>query len=356
MKNIGHFSARVSPAPLMPHAVHAGLRRACHRLCHFSLIAAAALTLAACVSNVPAPVEGRGGYATGTPAGEAYYTVQSGDTLYSIARAHNMDPRELIALNQLENANQLSVGRIIRLRPQGAETPVVDAATGVETQPITDNQGIEQRTLGGTGTDSAAGGAVFSGSEAGGSTGLLKREPKAGKEPYSEQALAQAEGPALPRTPDATTAAAATTAAGAAQSAEGGRQGADSAADTAAHGQSWSWPASGAVLGHFGSNGNKGVDVSGKHGDPVIAAQDGKVIIANNALRGYGNMVIIKHADNLVSVYAHNSKLLVKEGQQVSKGQKIAEMGNADAGRVKLHFEIRTQGRPVDPMKYLPAR
>ncbi|MFA9949193.1 peptidoglycan DD-metalloendopeptidase family protein [Dentiradicibacter hellwigii] len=355
MKNIGHFSARVSPTPLMPHAVHAGLRRACHRFSTFSLIAAAALTLAACVSNVPAPVEGRGGYATGTPAGEAYYTVQSGDTLYSIARAHNMDPRELIALNQLENANQLSVGRIIRLRPQGAETPVVDAATGVETQPITDNQGIEQRALGGTGTDSAAGGAVFSGSDAGGSTGLLKREPKAGKEPYSEQALAQAEGPALPRTPDATTAAAATTAAGAAQSAEGGRQGADSAADTTAHGQSWSWPASGAVLGHFG-NGNKGVDVSGKHGDPVIAAQDGKVIIANNALRGYGNMVIIKHADNLVSVYAHNSKLLVKEGQQVSKGQKIAEMGNTDADRVKLHFEIRTQGRPVDPMKYLPAR
>ena len=109
------------------------------------------------------------------------------------------------------------------------------------------------------------------------------------------------------------------------------------------------------MLGHFG-NGNKGVDVSGKHGDPVIAAQDGKVIIANNALRGYGNMVIIKHADNLVSVYAHNSKLLVKEGQQVSKGQKIAEMGNTDADRVKLHFEIRTQGRPVDPMKYLPAR
>jgi len=98
MKNIGHFSARVSPAPLMPHAVHAGLRRACHRFSCFSLIAAAALTLAACVSNVPAPVEGRGGYATGTPAGEAYYTVQSGDTLYSIARAHNMDPRELIAL------------------------------------------------------------------------------------------------------------------------------------------------------------------------------------------------------------------------------------------------------------------
>ena len=358
MKNIGHFSARLgltSLMPLMPHAAYVGVRRACHRLCHFSLIAAAALALAACVSNVPAPVEGRGGYGAGTQqAGEEFYTVQSGDTLYSIARAHNLDPRELIALNQLENANQISVGRIIRLRPHGAETAATDAVTGVETQPITDNQGIEQRALGGAGTDSAAGGAVFAGSDAGGSTGLLKREPKAGKEPYSEQALAQAQGPALPRMPDAAAAAAATTA-GAAQSAEGGRQGAEAAADTAAHGQTWIWPASGAVLGHFG-NGNKGVDVSGKHGDPVIAAQDGKVIIANNALRGYGNMVIIKHADNLVSVYAHNSKLLVKEGQQVSKGQKIAEMGNTDADRVKLHFEIRTQGRPVDPMKYLPAR
>ena len=185
---------------------------------------------------------------------------------------------------------------------------------------------------------------------------MLKREPKAGKEPYSEQALALAQGPALPRMPEATP----PPADDAAPPTQSGRKEADAAKDAEdaadARKQSWIWPASGAVLSRFGDKGNKGVDVSGKSGDPVSAAQDGKVIIASNALRGYGHMIIIKHAENLVSVYAHNSKLLVKEGQQVSKGQKIAEMGSSDADRVKLHFEIRIQGKPIDPMKYLPIR
>ena len=88
----------------------------------------------------------------------------------------------------------------------------------------------------------------------------------------------------------------------------------------------------------------------------MVASQDGKVILANNTLRGYGNMIVVKHSDTLISVYAHNSKLIVKEGQSVGKGQKIAEMGNTDADQVKLHFEVRLQGKPVDPLKYLPAR
>ena len=96
--------------------------------------------------------------------------------------------------------------------------------------------------------------------------------------------------------------------------------------------------------------------MAGKSGDPVLAAEEGKVILANNTLRGYGNMIVVKHSATLISVYAHNSKMLVKEGQNVTKGQKIAEMGNTDADQVKLHFEVRLQGKPVDPLKYLPPR
>ena len=312
-------------------------------------LTAIVLALAACASRAPAPVEERGGYA-GAQTGAEYYTVKSGDTLYSIARAHNLDHRELIALNNIENADQIAVGRTLRLRPQSSSMGVAgDSASGVETQPIAPSQGIEQRTLGAAPTGEVT-------TSAGGNSAMLKREPKAGKEPYSEQALALAQGPALPRMPEATP----PPADDAAPPTQSGRKEADAAKDAEdaadARKQSWIWPASGAVLSRFGDKGNKGVDVSGKSGDPVSAAQDGKVIIASNALRGYGHIIIIKHAENLVSVYAHNSKLLVKEGQQVSKGQKIAEMGSSDADRVKLHFEIRIQGKPIDPMKYLPIR
>lgn len=310
-------------------------------LYRISLIAAV-LTLTACASRVPAPVEERGGYAN-AQAGVEYYTVKSGDTLYSIARAHNMDHRELIALNNIENADQIAVGRMLRLRPQSSAVVSANSVNSVETQPITLNQGIEQRTLGPAPTGEVTDGATTAGSN----SAMLKREPKAGKEPYSEQALALAQGPALPRMPELPPPPAAD------KPIEDSRQEADV---TDAKKQSWIWPASGAVLSHFGNKGNKGVDVSGKRGDPVNAAQDGKVIIASNALRGYGHMIIIKHAENLVSVYAHNSKLLVKEGERVSKGQKIAEMGSSDAEQVKLHFEIRIQGKPTDPMKYLPIR
>ena len=101
---------------------------------------------------------------------------------------------------------------------------------------------------------------------------------------------------------------------------------------------------------------NKGFDIAGKAGDAVIAAADGKVVYAGSGLRGYGNLIILKHNNTFLTAYAHNQTLMIKEDQSVKKGQKIAEMGNSDADRVKLHFEIRRQGKPVDPAKYLPAR
>ncbi|MEL7558107.1 peptidoglycan DD-metalloendopeptidase family protein [Stutzerimonas chloritidismutans] len=120
----------------------------------------------------------------------------------------------------------------------------------------------------------------------------------------------------------------------------------------------WAWPAGGAVIGRFSSNGslNKGIDIAGELGQPVLAASDGAVVYAGSGLRGYGELVIIKHSDTYVSAYGHNRRLLVQEGQQVKAGQTIAEMGSTGTDRVKLHFEIRRQGKPVDPLQYLPKR
>jgi lipoprotein NlpD len=120
----------------------------------------------------------------------------------------------------------------------------------------------------------------------------------------------------------------------------------------------WTWPATGAVIGRFSSNGslNKGIDIAGELGQPVLAGSDGSVVYAGSGLRGYGELVIIKHSDTYVSAYGHNRRLLVREGQQVKVGQVIAEMGSTGTDRVKLHFEIRRQGKPVDPQQYLPKR
>ncbi|MCT8163541.1 LysM peptidoglycan-binding domain-containing protein [Pseudomonas putida] len=120
----------------------------------------------------------------------------------------------------------------------------------------------------------------------------------------------------------------------------------------------WTWPANGVLIGKFASNGslNKGIDIAGDLGQPVFAASDGSVVYAGSGLRGYGELIIIKHSDTYVSAYGHNRRLLVREGQQVKAGQSIAEMGSTGTDRVKLHFEIRRQGKPVDPLQFLPRR
>nr|WP_279653353.1 peptidoglycan DD-metalloendopeptidase family protein [Pseudomonas morbosilactucae] len=120
----------------------------------------------------------------------------------------------------------------------------------------------------------------------------------------------------------------------------------------------WGWPANGILIGKFSSNGslNKGIDIAGDLGQPVLAASDGTVVYAGSGLRGYGELVIIKHNETYVSAYGHNRRLLVREGQQVKVGQTIAEMGSTGTDRVKLHFEIRRQGKPVDPLQFLPRR
>lgn len=116
------------------------------------------------------------------------------------------------------------------------------------------------------------------------------------------------------------------------------------------------WPVKGPIIGNFDDSTNKGVNIGGAEGTPIKAAADGRVVYAGNGLRGYGNLIIIKHDATYLTAYAHNRTLMVKEGDSVTKGQKIAEMGSSDASRVMLHFEVRKQGKPVDPMKYLPPQ
>ena len=297
----------------------------------FGLMIAATLALTGCTSTVPAPVEhGRTGTTVASPRSSDTYIVKSGDTLYSIAREHNMDPRELITLNRIENPNQISVGLLLKLKPSDTTA----SSDTVTTSPVKTESVVVKPIDAATDTSAAQTA----------NTGALKREPKAGKLPYSEQALAQAQG--APSSSEA------------ASGEKSAPQSTDkpAAQPTGPDEIAWIWPAQGQVVGTYDEKGNKGVDIANKEGEAVIAAAPGRVVYSGTGLRGYGKLVIIKHNNTYLSAYAHNKNILVKEGQQISQGQKIAEMGNTDADRVKLHFEVRRQGKPVDPLKYLPSR
>jgi lipoprotein NlpD len=311
------------------------------------VLAVLVLGLAACASNVPAPVVGWNDAAAQTDG--PTYTVKSGDTLYSIARAHNMDFRELVALNGIENPDQISVGRALRIGPRAdAPAPVAVAA------PVTSDV-VVVRPIG----SASAAGRQPAGED---NTAQLKREPKAGKEPYSEQALAmaQSEGqqpkPGVSVTESPVASVAEKPAASVAEKPAASVAEKPAAAVAASSKGPWIWPSGGKVIATFSESSGKGIDIAGKAGDPVVAAGDGRIVYSGTGLRGYGKLVIIKHNATFLSAYAHNRNILVKEGQSVTQGQKIAEMGNTDADRVKLHFEVRRQGKPVDPLQYLPRR
>ncbi len=317
------------------------------------LVVAGALALAGCASRSPAPVIDRGGQAQpgATAAVPAVpkdaYIVKKGDTLYSIALDHGLDYRDLAAWNNLENPNLILVGQALRVKAPGA-TANAEAAVA---RPIAGGSAPEQRPLSG-GSDT------------------LKREPRSGKEAYSEQALARArqkdaEPVAVVAAPPAKSEAKGESRPQARSEVktEGKPETRPDAAGEAKTGDAagndevaWIWPASGKLIGSFSEGGNKGIDIGGRAGDPVIAAGGGKVVYSGTGLRGYGKLVIIKHNNTFLTAYAHNQNILVKEGQTVAKGQKIAEMGNTDTDQVKLHFEVRRQGKPVDPIKHLPQR
>jgi len=227
-----------------------------------------------------------------------YYSVKPGDTMIRIGLETGQNWKDLVRWNSLDNPNVLEVGQVLRVAPPLSETSAATrpvAAAKVETRPLETRPG-------------------------GPAASAVPANPAAAPAPVATQAPAGV--PA--REPDDEV--------------------------------NWLWPAAGPVVATFEEGKTKGLVIAGKAGDAVNAAADGKVVYAGSGLRGYGHLIILKHNNTYLTAYAHNQTLLVKEDQMVKRGQRIAEMGATDAARVQLHFEIRRQGKPIDPAKLLPPR
>jgi len=329
-------------------------------------LAIVALVLAACASKSPAPVEERVARpvkpAPASPAAAASesdwrpptYTVKRGDTLLGIALDHGLDYRDIAAWNNLENANRISVGQVLRMAPPGAGPPSAPAATGVTTAPLVVPPPV---VAGGAGSEAKPAPTLSGASR---NTDNYKVQPRAFKEPYTEQALrdAQKQAAATPVVASAQEVVAIAKPAPAPVPEAKPAPAPEAKAPDAASDDDklpWMWPAVGKIVTGFSDTSNlKGIDIAGGDGQPIVASAGGKVVYVGTGLRGYGKLVIIKHNATYLSAYAHNRDIVVKEGQTVTRGQKIAEMGSTDADQVKLHFEIRKLGRPVDPLKFLP--
>lgn len=273
-----------------------------------------ALVFAGCANkNRPAPVEDRSpnsavrapakALATVENTGKAgYYTVKPGDTLIRIGMDNGQSWRDIARWNNLENPNLIETGQVLRVVPL--------EETGVVVRPVTSTNVVTSST-----------------------PSQVASVPSTSSTSSAVKPNASLTSPPSSSPPASNIASS------------------DSSEETVA----FQWPTRGNLLAGFDEVKNKGIDIAGKAGDPVVAAADGKVVYAGAGLRGYGNLVIIKHNSTFLTAYAHNQSLMVKEDQAIKRGQKIAEMGNSDTDQVKLHFEIRRQGKPVDPAKYLPA-
>jgi lipoprotein NlpD len=387
-----------------------------HGLRVAAAIVCMALVVAGCATRRPAPVEDRATAPTQTPvvvvppasapaapaaaqpAAIPTYTVKRGDTLHQIALDTGLDYRELAAWNSIENVNVIRVGQVLRLAAPGEPAPVTQDAvaaggSGVVTMPL---RGASPIVESGSGTAAAGGpssapGRTTAPAASGAATAVpssgatsataapsttsrhsdasLKTAPKAIKEPYSDQAvreltLAASAVPApsekLAMAQPGGVRSEPVPAPRSDAKVESGSAAAPAPSPPAAttgdpDRLDWAWPTKGKIIAGFSDTANlKGIDIAGTAGQAIYASAPGRVVYAGNGLRGYGKLIIIKHNATYLSAYAHNREILVKEGQQVTRGQKIAEMGNTDADQVKLHFEIRRQGKPMDPAKYLP--
>ena len=261
-----------------------------------------------------AAAESRSTATAPAPTGEgrsATYTVQPGDMLTKIGMDTGQSWRDLARWNNLADPNRLEVGQVLRVVPPAAEVTPGSTVTTTTTTTLV----------------ASAPGATFK---------PVPLPPVAAKASGAATSAPASSGSAVPLTGVATPQPAVA------------HEGDDDL--------TWAWPAAGPVVAPFDDARTKGLAIGGKAGDAVYAAADGRVVYAGSGLRGYGNLVIVKHNANYLTAYAHNQALLVKEDQIVKRGQKIAEMGSTDADRVQLHFEIRKQGKPIDPSRLLPPR
>ncbi len=289
---------------------------------------------AGCASRAPAPVDDRRPAPTAQPKPPALqatpvpgsaaapaarpgrYTVKRGDTLYSIALEHGVDYRELAQWNKLDDPSKIRIGQELRVAaPEDREAVQVGRARlpgEVKSRPLGSSAGAPPPAAG---------------------EGGMKTAPQALRLPYSEQNLASlSRGEGRPEA----------------------RAEPKPAVERAADAIDFVWPAKGRVVAAFSEPRNKGVDIAGNMGDPVVAAAAGRVIYVGSGIPGLGKFIVVRHENGFNTVYAHNRENLVKMDQNLARGQKIAEVGNSDADSPKLHFQIRKFGTPLDPQKYLP--
>jgi lipoprotein NlpD len=348
---------------------------------------AVALSLAGCATRRAAPVEERQpaprvsqpqpGPAVPSPTTPApvaepdwrppTYTVKRGDTLQAIALEHGLDYRELATWNNIENPNRIHVGQVLQLAAPGG--PGGETTAGVTTAPLRITPPVvESRPAAAPTSPSVA--AVAPSPPTARNTETLKVSPKAVKERYTPElaremakvvpepvqvARAEPSKPPAPTPAVIPPAVTPTPPPAAAPSPPVVATPKSSSKNDDGDDLDWIWPAKGRLVTGFSDTANlKGIDIAGTAGQPVVASAPGRVVYAGSGLRGYGKLVIIKHNNTFLSAYAHNRDIVVKEGQEVTRGQKIAEMGSTDTDSVKLHFEIRRLGRPMDPLKYLP--
>ena len=283
------------------------------------LVVSAALVACAQGRVGRAPVETRSlPRASAAPLPDGEYRVQPGDTLTRIAANFNQDWRDLANWNQLSNPNNLEVGQVLRVSPPRSGQPVKPTAP----RPAEPNP-------------------------------VVAKAPQAAEEPVgvTVQPIKGADSRPQPIKPLEKPSSGA-----AAQETPVKAESVDTETAQLAAKLNLRWPADGDIVATFDDKTNKGIGIAGQLGDPIVAAADGRVVYAGSGLRGYGNLVILKHDDTFLTAYAHNQSLTVREDQVVKKGDKIAQMGSSDADRVKLHFEVRRLGKPVDPVAFLPKR
>ena len=326
--------------------------------------AVAGLFLAACSSSPPAPVVDMS--TTAEPATDdaaarkaasagATYRVVRGDTLYAIAFRNGVDYRELASWNGIEPPYRIYVGQELRLGPPGGETSKV--ATTVAAAPARTPATSAPRSAAPAENDKpvASSGAMFEDVPA--TTPLpapaQASVPAPASHPASTDAPPQAAAPPLVASTPPKTAVAESPVKPAPPP-----KASEEGAVNGAGGLNWRWPGKGPLIGNFvaGDQTRQGIDIGGTAGDPVLAAADGEVVYSGNGLLGYGELIIVKHNTSFLSAYGHNRKRLVQEGERIKSGQQIAEMGSSASARDELHFEIRKNGKPVNPLDYLPSR
>ncbi|MFV6595144.1 murein hydrolase activator NlpD [Klebsiella pneumoniae] len=271
----------------------------------------------------------------GSYTGGSTYTVKRGDTLFYIAWVTGNDFRDLAQRNNIPAPYALNVGQVLQ----------VGNASG---QPITGENAVSQASA------RASGGATTSTTSAQKSTAVVASQPTI---TYSESSGEQSATKMLPNNKPATTTTTVVTPV-TAPTTVSTTQPTASSTSTSSPISAWRWPTDGKVIENFSGaeGGNKGIDIAGSKGQAIVATADGRVVYAGNALRGYGNLIIIKHNDDYLSAYAHNDTMLVREQQEVKAGQKIATMGSTGTSSTRLHFEIRYKGKSVNPLQYLPQR